>query len=95
LFDIHANAIHPIETHHDYQTSRSANAHPSSRKVHHLELVCCYQTPRLSVGNGDKCFTLASHFVNFDVLSRPLVKYVLMVYVLVGNGGCVAPHDVS
>ena len=46
------------------------------------------------MGNGHKCLSLAFHFIEFYVFSCTLVEDVLMMYILVGNSSCMAPHHI-
>lgn len=95
LLHIHANAINPIQSHHESHTSRSTNAHPGSRKIHHLEFVGRYQRPALSVGHGYKHFPLPFHFVKLKVFPSSSVEDILVMHVSVCDCGCVAPHDIA
>lgn len=84
-----------IKDSHLSKTNRRACIDPCPGEVHHLHLIRCKENVRLTMGNGDHVFSVTLDVVGFDILTRPLVKEVLQVRVLVGDGASHGPYGIS
>lgn len=86
LFHLETSKVEPVQSHHDGETRSSTSGHPSSREVGHLELQHGQNVPCLDVLNRNDGFTVTSHLISFDVLSRSSIEVILKVVVFVDDG---------
>ena len=95
LLDFQTRAIESLQAKHLDKSCRSSDTHPGPGKVHHLELVGSNQRPGLRMADSNKALAVALHLIYLGIFSSPLVEYLGMAIVFIGDRANESPYRIS